>query len=170
MCPAPKGNDYAKGYGRPPIYAETEENIKAVDTLVQQYFEYIEGEEGTKEVVVGNDDEGKPIYESETYWIRRPEPPTVTGLTLYLGFADKSTLYDYSKKESFSHSIKRGLSRIEQFHEIKASYGDKCTGNIFVLKNFGWVDRVEQDITSKGEKINNDNEIKVIIKEYGEDE
>jgi len=32
------------------------------------------------------------------------------------------------------------LTRIEQYHEIATSMGDKCTGNIFILKNFGWKD------------------------------
>ncbi len=68
-------------------------------------------------------------------------PPTVTGLALHIGFSSKSTLYQYSKKERFSYPIKKGLTRIEMYHEEKVAYGDKCTGNIFVLKNFGWKDK-----------------------------
>lgn len=143
---APKGNKYAEGNngGRPPIY--TSEDVEKVDCLIDDYFEYIKGESEDKEIErIVKDDEGNPkvVKETVTVWIRHPEPPTVTGLTLFIGFADKSTLYDYSKKEEFSHSIKRGLLKIEQYHEIKTSYGDKCTGNIFVLKNFGWKDKTE---------------------------
>ncbi len=117
--------------GRPPIYdSENPDDIEKLDSLVDDYFLWIRGVK-------------KPDSDD---WIREPEPPTVTGLTLHIGFCDKSSLYDYSKKPEFSHSIKRGLAQIEKYHEIRASYGDKCTGNIFVLKNFGWKDKIEQDI------------------------
>lgn len=156
MCPAPLGNKYAEGNkgGRPPIY--TSEDVEKVDGLIDDYFEYIKGESEEREIEkVVKDNEGNPktITETITFWIRQPEPPTVTGLTLFIGFADKSTLYDYAKKEEFSHSIKRGLLKIEQYHEIKTSYGDKCTGNIFVLKNFGWKDKSEIDHTTKGQSL-----------------
>lgn len=121
--------------GRPPIYSvDSEADIQKVAELVDDFFKYIEGEK---------DEEGD--------WTRWPEPPTVTGLTLHLGFCDKSTLYDYANIDQFSHSIKRGLVKIEQFHEKATARGDKCTGNIFIMKNFGWKDKVEHDVTSKQE-------------------
>lgn len=133
--------------GRPPIHTDPKE----VERLIMDYFEWIKGETATKEVVIGNDDEGKPIKEPKEYFIRNPEPPTVTGLALHLGFCDKSTLYDYRDKSEFSHSIKKGLSMVEKHHEKQIAYGDKCTGNIFALKNMGWKDKVEQDNTHSGE-------------------
>lgn len=134
---APKGNNFAKGNkgGRPPIHTDPEK----IKNLIDDYFEWIQGEEGREE------DTGTQ------YWIRTPEPPTVTGLALHLGFADKSSLYDYKDKNEFSHSIKRAISRIEKHHEIAIANGDKCTGNIFALKNFGWKDKVETDNTHSGE-------------------
>ncbi len=116
--------------GRPPIYnRESQEDIDLVDELVNGYF--------------------KSIYDDENN--KYLEPPTVTGLALYLNFCDKSTLYDYKEIDQFSHSIKKGLSKIEQYHEISVAYGDKCTGNIFALKNMGWKDRVEVDNKLSGE-------------------
>ena len=70
-------------------------------------------------------------------------PPTVTGLTLHLGFESKDTLYSYAKKDGFSYPIKRALLEIEEYHEIATAGGDKCTGNIFILKNFGWKDTID---------------------------
>lgn len=128
--------------GRPPIYPDTEENHKRVAELCDEYFELIKGEEAESE----GDDKG--ISEA---WKRKPEPPTVTGLTLHLGFENKSTLYDYAKKDGFSNPIKRALTRIEQYHEIAVAYGDKCTGNIFVLKNFDWKDSQSIDHTVTSE-------------------
>lgn len=144
---APKGNKYAEGNngGRPPIHTDP----KQVETLIKDYFEWIEGEKQI--IVTGYDDNGEEIKEER--WVRKPEPPTVSGLSLHIGFADKSSLYDYKEKDEFSHSIKRAISRIEKYHEIAIAYGDKCTGNIFALKNFGWKDSQHIDHTTKGNEL-----------------
>ena len=147
---APIGNKFAEGNegGRPPIHTDPEE----VGRLVQDYFQWIEGEFEDKIIEV-EDEEGKKVKETRRIWIRKPEPPTITGLTLHLGFAHKSSLYDYAEKKEFSDYIKRGISRIEKYHEIQTAYGDKCTGNIFILKNFGWKDSQSIDHTTKGDKV-----------------
>jgi len=130
--------------GRPPIYDGNDEaDISKVVDLCDSFFEYIKGESKEDEFEY---EPGK--FETRTFTVRSPEPPTVTGLTLHLGFENKSTLYDYAKKPEFSNPIKRALTKIEQYHEIAVSMGDKCTGNIFVLKNFNWKDT--QDVTHKG--------------------
>lgn len=113
---APEGNINALGNngGRPPYFdGNNPEDIERLSILCVDYF--------------------KQLPEVN-------EPPTVTGLTLYLGFDTKTTLYDYAKKVEFSNPIKKALTKIEQYHEIATSMGDKCTGNIFILKNFGWKD------------------------------
>lgn len=135
---AEKGNKYALGNkgGRPLIYdGDNEEDVFTVENLCEDYFTWIRGE--YEEII--NPDEPEDITVKT---IRKPEPPSVTGLTLHLGFESKSTLYDYSKKDMFSHSIKRALTKIEQYHEFRVGYGDKCIGNIFILKNLGWKDSV----------------------------
>lgn len=128
---APKGNKYALGLtdtGRPRIY----ETVEALDVRINEYFEYIKG----------NEDEA-----------REPEPPTVTGLTLHLGFCNKSTLYDYAKRKEFSNSIKRALTLVEQSYEYNL-YSKQATGSIFALKNMGWKDQKHHDHTTDGESLN----------------
>jgi len=125
--------------GRPPIYESTEENFKKVSELCDSYFESLS---------------------------KNPsdfDPPLVTGLTLHLGFENKSTLYEYAKKDGFTNSIKRALTRIEMFHELRASAGDKCTGNIFVLKNFNWHDTVK---TEHSGEINNPSATTISFKKF----
>lgn len=124
---APKGSSYALGYGRPPKYEETEEDLKRMGDLIDDYFAHIAAE-------------GKP--------------PTVTGLTLHIGFADKSSLYDHRDIPYFSHVIKRALTKVESHHETNVAFGDKCTGNIFVLKNMGWKDKNDIDVTTNGKDLN----------------
>ena len=33
------------------------------------------------------------------------------------------------------------------FHETATAYGDKCVGNIFILKNFNWKDTQAIDLS-----------------------
>lgn len=75
----------------------------------------------------------------------KKEKPTITGATLYLGFCDKTTLYDYRDREEFSHSVKRLLLFVEHGYEV-ALQGNSVTGAIFALKNMGWRDKAEMDI------------------------
>ncbi len=76
--------------------------------------------------------------------------PTITGLALYLGFADKTTLYEYRDRPDFSYSIKKAITKIEQYHE-QALSDNNVAGRIFALKNMGWKDKTEHGFTdSKG--------------------
>lgn len=117
--------------GSPAFYNSPEEMGKEIN----DYFSHwIHGEIGEREVKVGR----KKV--KEQYWIRKPEPPTVTGLCLYLGFATLQSLDDYCKKgPKFAEIIKRGKLRVQNRYEQNLS-GDKPTGSIFALKNMGWKD------------------------------
>lgn len=145
--PAPKGNKYAVGAGggRPPKF----KSAKALTEACEEYFVFIEGEchFEKKEVI---DEEGNAKLREVQVWDRYPEPATITGLALYLGFADRQSLTDYKEKEEFSCIIKRAKFRVEHEYE-KALARDKPTGAIFALKNMGWNDKL--DVTSDGEKL-----------------
>ena len=138
--PAPKGNKFAVGNngGRPPIYDKPEDLIQACE----DYFIYIQGEfhEGT--VKEKDEKTGKQVTRKVKVWDRYPEPATITGLTIYIGFADRGTLDDYEKKDEFSHIIKKARKIVEYNYELKL-HGDKNTGAIFALKNMGWSDKQE---------------------------
>jgi hypothetical protein len=92
-----------------------------------------------------------PLLEAWAERIKsKEEVPTVTGLTLALGFADKSTLYDYAKKEEFSHPIKRALTIVELGYET-ALKDSNAAGSIFALKNMGWKDKSDLNHTNNGQ-------------------
>ena len=73
---------------------------------------------------------------------------TITGLALFLGFESRQSFYDYGEKEDFSYIIKRARMVIENKYESSLTESN-ATGSIFALKNMGWKDKVEQDITTK---------------------
>jgi hypothetical protein len=93
--------------------------------------------------------------------IQNGEVPTITGLTLSLGFADKSSLYDYAKNDKFSHSIKRAMLIVENGYE-KALRESNAAGSIFALKNMGWKDRQEIDHSNQGGKFTGFTQVEVI--------
>lgn len=78
--------------------------------------------------------------------------PTISGLCYYLGFESRQSFYDYEKNDEFSYTIKRARLRIETLYEENLQ-GPACTGSIFALKNFGWVDTQSLDHTSNGKEM-----------------
>jgi hypothetical protein len=144
---------FAEGneYGRPALYSTQEE----LDKKVEEYFEWIKGEyeerTGTRTTTKKD---GSSTEETYTYWfeIRPREIPSITGLAIFLGFESRQSMYDYLKKEPFSYSIKKALLKVENTYE-GGLWQEKPTGAIFALKNMGWADKTETDITTKGESI-----------------
>jgi DNA-packaging protein gp3 len=125
------------GYGRPRTYETPEE----LQTEVDAYFEYIKGEKQQNVL------EGGLIQE---VWLRQPEPATITGLALHIGFESRQSIYDYEKSGVFSYIIKNGRLRVECDYEKRLA-GDKPTGAIFALKNMGWIDKTETDLNHSGQ-------------------
>jgi hypothetical protein len=81
------------------------------------------------------------------------ERPTLAGLAVYLEI-DRQTLYNYKERDEFFDIIKKATAKVEAIYEERAIYENNPTGVIFALKNMGWTDRVANDHTTKGEKIN----------------
>lgn len=138
--------------GRRPLYNSAE----GLSEKVSEYFKYIEGEYETKVIktpVLSEDGTASMEDVEHKEWLRHPEPPTITGLALFLGFESRQSFYDYKKKEEFSYTIKKAALMIESKYE-QSLWGGKPTGAIFALKNLGWNDSVNLDHTTKGDKIN----------------
>lgn len=86
-------------------------------------------------------------------YFEHEDKPTFAGLAYFIGIS-RSTLYEYKKKDGFSDTIKKARDRMFQVYEGLLIYGGKnVAGIIFALKNTGWSDRVETDITSGGRMI-----------------
>ncbi len=107
--------------GRPPKF----DSVEDLDNLIEGYF---------LSLVKYNEETGEEYTKC----------PTITGLTLHLGFCEKKSLYDYEKKDKFIHSIKRARLMVEQGYE-EALLSKGSTGAIFALKNFGWKDKIETE-------------------------
>lgn len=76
------------------------------------------------------------------------KPPTLAGLCLFLGFADKQSLSTYETYgDEFSLTVKKARLRIEEDRSNRLLGKDTFTpGVIFDLKNnHGWKDKTEQE-------------------------
>lgn len=82
----------------------------------------------------------------QEYFDQEETPITVSGLAYYLGFVSRQSLQDYKEREEFSYTIKRAVLFIESCYEQKLS-GTTPTGAIFALKNMGWKDKTETELS-----------------------
>ena len=127
--------------GRPPKYKSAKELQKKID-------EYFANCPDFRTLSCFDKNSGEFVEHTIT-------TPTISGLALFLGFCDRRSFYEYEEKPEFTHTIKKARFRIEREYE-KQLYNDKCPGAIFALKNLGWKDKTEQEITIDPPIINDD--------------
>ena len=140
--------------GRPLKY-KPDELAKKID----DYFMSCTREEWVDEVM--RDDDGNIQYNAYGVKLYKPirvrkqhKPITVGGLAVYLD-TSRETLREYKDRPEFVDTIKRAWDYIEMSLENGMLDGSiNPTAGIFNAKNnFGWRDKTETDITSKGKSI-----------------
>lgn len=79
--------------------------------------------------------------------LRLAKPYSITGLALYLE-TSRETLINYQEKEGFFDTIKKAKDRCENYlEEGMLSGAINPTASIFGLKNFGWRDKQETEVS-----------------------
>jgi hypothetical protein len=116
--------------GRPPLYSNPEDLQEKID-------EYFSTGRRMRKVIIGKGENRKEV-----------EIPviTISGLVRYCGFCNRASFYDYENREEFSNTIKAARNRIEEEYEELLQQG-LGVGAIFALKNFGWVDKTEHEMS-----------------------
>lgn len=74
------------------------------------------------------------------------EPVTLSGLALALGYCERQALDEVAKRDGFSLPVKRAKLLVEAAYERRLA-GPNAAGPIFALKNFGWKDRQEHELS-----------------------
>ena len=77
---------------------------------------------------------------------KREKPYTITGLALFLD-TTRETLLDYEKRDAYTDTVKRAKQRVELAYEERLIEKGR-SGDIFALKNFGWRDKQEQELSN----------------------
>jgi hypothetical protein len=129
------------------------QTAEALTARCHEYFAYLAGQWHEEEVteILKN---GTTETTSTIVYDRQPEPPTITGLALYLGFDCRASLYEFKTKPEFSAIIRWAITRVENAYEL-ALFGSKATSAVFALKNMGWNDKQLLEHTSKdGQQLN----------------
>lgn len=129
--------------------------FKSVEELQIKIDEYFKSCWRQKLDMWGNpifikDDKGKKTKERV---MEQFKAYTVTGLAVFLD-TSRETLIDYQGKKKYSDTIKRAKERCQSYSEEFLYTGKNPAGAIFNLKtNFGYQDKQELDVTSKGQKV-----------------
>ena len=117
--------------GRPPLFKDASE----LEKRIEDYFQKCQPE-------ILKDQNGDMIISKSGLPAVKLNPPTITGLALYLGFCSRQSIYDYeNRNDEFSYIIKRARLMCENFIEENAYSGNiPPAPAIFALKNYGWKD------------------------------
>lgn len=119
--------------GRPLAFKSVEE----LQSKIDEYFDFC-------------DNRIQQVYSKKqdaVIEIINPEPYTIAGLAYAVG-VDRKTLWNYSKKDEFFHTIKRARDKVQTDVERRLMESNP-TGAIFNLKNnFGYRDKVETELTN----------------------
>jgi hypothetical protein len=73
-------------------------------------------------------------------------PFTISGLALFCGFCSRQSFYDMEKEKTYSYIINNAKLRMTNHIESSLQNGVSTYGNVFWLKNHGWIDKTEQTI------------------------
>lgn len=155
-----------RGRGRPKKFQsvdELEEQIEAYFkscfiAATEEHKSWIEPDEGEEEGSRGHFEYGRrPLKDAAGNQVYELiQQPTITGLAVALD-TTRDLLLDYENKPEnaeFSDAIKRAKILIHKYAEDYLHEGKNQTGAIFSLKNnFGWNDKTEIDMTTKGKAI-----------------
>lgn len=147
--------------GKQPRYKNPEDLERAIN----EYFSKC------NEIEYMYDADGQPVlYKGEPVILKKPEPYTMAGLALYIGFNSRSSLDDYMKKgvsadsehvnedkrlaeelkaDAFRKVILRARAEIEAFRERSLFDKNTFNGAKFALACNGWSDKQTLDINVK---------------------
>lgn len=120
-------------------------NAAQVKRLIDKYFDNIKGEYHLEQKPVKNNKDNAETIEQKV-WDREPEPATLSGLALALGFNSRQEFNDYIQNGRFASAVKQGILRIEACYE--AHLHQNTTGAMFALKNMGWNEKYEPSPTN----------------------
>jgi hypothetical protein len=120
-------------------------NAAQVKRLIDKYFDNIKGDYHHEQKPVKNSKDNAETIEQKV-WDREPEPATLSGLALALGFNSRQEFNDYIQNGSFAPVLKQGILRVEACYE--AHLHQNTTGAMFALKNMGWNEKYEPSPTN----------------------
>ena len=99
----------------------------------------------------------KELQEAVDKYFDTEKQPTLAGLAYHIGI-DRQTLYNYKNRDNFFDIIKKATDKVASVYEGRLIYNNNSTGVIFALKNMGWTDRHELEVSGNRIKVGLDDE------------
>ncbi|WP_295772850.1 terminase small subunit [uncultured Mucilaginibacter sp.] len=107
---------------------------------VAEYFNYIKGIYHIELLPFKATAKSTPEMREQRVWDREPQPPTLSGLALFLGFESLQAFLLYEQNGAYASTLKRARLQIEAEYE-KQLTSQPATGAIFALKSLGWMEK-----------------------------
>jgi len=114
--------------------------VEQINHRIADYFKWIEGEFHTQLLPFKPTAKSPPEMREQKVWDRQPQPATLSGLALHLGFDSLQAFESYEKHGRFASIAQRARLRIESEYE-KMLHQTPSTGAIFALKSLGWMEK-----------------------------
>jgi hypothetical protein len=114
--------------------------VEQINQRIADYFKWIEGEYHKENLPFKPTAKSPPEMREQKVWDRQPQPATLSGLALHLGFDSLQAFEAYEKNGRFASIAKRARLKIESEYE-KMLHQQPSTGAIFALKSLGWMEK-----------------------------
>jgi hypothetical protein len=85
------------------------------------------------------------LDEYKAYLETNGKPPTIAGLAYFTGL-DRQSIYNYQKRDEFFDTLKQFRDWIIMNYEEQA-FDKGNAGIIFLLKNYGYTDKQEHEVS-----------------------
>jgi hypothetical protein len=119
-------------------------SLPILTSLIDEYFTSVGIDTGATSPKVQNNTESlKSLRIKTSVAEAEPDPPTITGLALHLGFNSLKEFEQYEKAGRFASRLKRARLLITAAYEKKL-HNSHHGGAVFALKEMGWHDRPDE--------------------------
>lgn len=113
--------------------------IKTREELIDRILDYFNRISTT----IVDEQTGVPIMSK---WLT---PPSFSGLALAIGISP-NTLRNYQQRDEYSDVVLQARAIIESYYEESLNSRNRATGAIFALKQLGWSDNIDLNLTTTG--------------------
>ncbi|MFA6247282.1 MAG: terminase small subunit [Mucilaginibacter sp.] len=121
--------------------------LKSYRARINKYFTTLQGEYHIEKVLVKGAKDNTDTIDQKV-WDREPEPATLSGLALAIGFTSINEMEAYERDGEFADIVKKARLRVEAEYEKRLHF-QSSTGAIFMLKSQGWAERPDDSLLNE---------------------
>lgn len=121
--------------------------IKSYRARIDKYFTTLQGKYHIEKIPVKGAKNNTETIDQKV-WDREPEPATLSGLALAIGFTSINEMEAYERDGEFADIVKKARLRVEAEYEKRLHF-QSSTGAIFMLKSQGWAERPDDNLLNE---------------------